>query len=250
MVGAFPRGRSAGVITTVLFDFYNTLYAAHRWFELEVRGLPVEVLRVIGARGLPCAPEREPAAAAAYRALRRDVEARGREITAEAALARVLAGVGVPAPDDLPEIVAGLMREAYEPGREEPGAAECVRRLAAEGYRLGVVSNALSVAFLRRSLGETGIMECFGGVYASAEVGYYKSDPAFYRAALADLGTTAAEAVHVGDSYRFDVRGAKAAGLRTVWYAPDGAREPGDDADAVIRGLADLPGVIRGLSAG
>ncbi len=236
------------MITTLLFDFYNTLYAAQEWFELEVRELPSETLRVLAGRGEASTAEQQARAREAWRRLRQGIESAGREISAEDGLRRVLAEVGVSVPEDLPQIVMSLQQGAYRLGREEPGMEECVRGLVEQGYRLGIVSNALSEDFLRWSLADTGISDCFSGIYASAAVGYYKSSPRLYEAALAGLGAHPEQTLHVGDSYKYDVRGARAAGIRTVWYAPGGDKPPSDDADAVIRHLSELPGVLRRLS--
>lgn len=231
----------------MLFDFYNTLYAAREWFELEVRELPARTLGVLADRGIQVSPEQESAARDAWRTLRREVEGRGHEITAEDGLRRVLTELGIDVPDDLPQIVAALQRGAYVPDREEPGMAACVCDLRARGYTLGIVSNALSEDFLRWNLAETGIIDCFSGIYASAAVGYYKSSPRLYEAALLGLGARAEETVHIGDSYPFDVLGAGRAGIRAIWYAPAGEALPGPDATGVIRGLAELPALLERL---
>lgn len=235
------------MITTVLFDFYNTLYAAHVWFELEVRELPAQTLGVLAGRGGRVSPQQEAAARDAWRTLRSEVEGRGHEITAEDGLRRVLQEIGIAVPDDLPQIVAALQRGVYVPDLEEPGMEACIRALHARGYTLGIVSNALSEDFLRWSLADTGILDCFSGIYASATVGYYKSSPKLYGAALRGLRVSPQETIHVGDSYRFDVLGARRAGIRAVWYAPDGSTPPGPDATAVISSLAELPPLLERL---
>ncbi len=212
-----------------------------------MRELPARTLGVLADRGAPVSPEQESAARDAWRTLRREVEGRGHEITAEDGLRRILTELGIAVPEDLPQIVAALQRDAYVSGREEPGMAACVRDLSARGYTLGIVSNALSEGFLRWSLAGTGILDCFSGIYASAAVGYYKSSPRLYEAALLELGARAEETVHIGDSYVFDVLGAGRAGIRAIWYAPAGEAPPGPDATGVIRGLAELPALLERL---
>ncbi|MCC6790996.1 MAG: HAD family hydrolase [Thermomicrobiales bacterium] len=51
----------------------------------------------------------------------------------------------------------------------------------------------------------------------SGEFGVAKPDPAIFREALARAGATPAETLFVGDSPEFDVAGAHASGLRSVW---------------------------------
>lgn len=93
----------------------------------------------------------------------------------------------------------------------------------------------------------------------ATEIGLPKSDPGFYREAVARLGYRPDEAVMVGDSYENDVVAAKRAGLKAVRFAPDAAgrtstgdrqrpapSRPGDDAyDAMVTDLRDLPGAVR-----
>jgi 4-nitrophenyl phosphatase len=73
-----------------------------------------------------------------------------------------------------------------------------------------------------------------------------KPEPPLFQIALRRLGLAPHEAAMVGDSVTSDVAGARAVGMRTVLYAPDGA--PPDSADAVVRSfeeLARLAGVTR-----
>jgi FMN phosphatase YigB (HAD superfamily) len=62
--------------------------------------------------------------------------------------------------------------------------------------------------------------------------------------ALRRLGVEAAAAAMVGDSIPSDIAGARAVGMRTVLYAPDGA--PPDAADVVVRSFAEL-GRLAGI---
>jgi HAD superfamily hydrolase (TIGR01450 family) len=65
-----------------------------------------------------------------------------------------------------------------------------------------------------------------------------KPEPPLFRIALRRLGVEAAQAAMVGDSEESDVAGGRAAGLRTVLYAPGGA--PAGAADVVVRSWAEL----------
>ncbi len=105
---------------------------------------------------------------------------------------------------------AGRFMDAivFEP---EPGAFETVRRLAARGLALCVVSNwDCGLAEHLRRLGLR------LPVVTSAEVGAAKPAPAIFEAALELLGTAAGRTLHVGDAPE-DEAGAAAAGLR---FAP------------------------------
>ena len=77
-----------------------------------------------------------------------------------------------------------------------------------------------------------------GVVVDSAVVGVAKPDPAIFGIALAALGVPASETVlYVGDSLRYDVTGAVAAGLQPVHLDPHGFC-PAPDGHRHVRTLA------------
>jgi putative hydrolase of the HAD superfamily len=120
------------------------------------------------------------------------------------------------------------------------GAMDGLRALAALGLPVGVVSN--SDGTVESELRRLGV--CYvpgryvpaqgdgasdpagvpvGVVVDSAVVGVAKPDPAIFRIALDALGVPASTAVvYVGDSLRYDVTGALAAGLTPVHLDPYG----------------------------
>jgi 4-nitrophenyl phosphatase len=65
-----------------------------------------------------------------------------------------------------------------------------------------------------------------------------KPEPPLFRIALRQLGVAPQAAAMVGDSVTSDIAGARAVGMRTVLYAPEGA--PADAADVVIRSFDEL----------
>jgi putative hydrolase of the HAD superfamily len=72
-------------------------------------------------------------------------------------------------------------------------------------------------------------------------VGVAKPDPRIFGLALDSLGVEASENVlHVGDSLRYDVTGALAAGLRPVHLDPYGFC-PDPDGHEHVRSLLDVP---------
>jgi putative hydrolase of the HAD superfamily len=105
--------------------------------------------------------------------------------------------------------------------------------LRERGIRLVVVSNW--DWSLHERLAETGLTPLLDGALASAEVGSAKPDGAIFRAALALAGTRPEETWHVGDTPAADVEGARAAGIRPVLIAREGAAPRG-----AVRSLAEL----------
>jgi len=65
-----------------------------------------------------------------------------------------------------------------------------------------------------------------------------KPEAPLFHIALERLGLAPAEAAMVGDSVPSDIAGARAVGMRTVLYAPEGA--PADAADLVVGSFAEL----------
>lgn len=89
--------------------------------------------------------------------------------------------------------------------------------LKQRGLRLGVISNFDSR--LHEVLCVLGLRPYFDSLHISTEVGAAKPDVAIFQAALRDNQLAAAQAVHVGDSWREDMQGAQAAGLQPIWLS-------------------------------
>jgi HAD superfamily hydrolase (TIGR01509 family) len=238
-------------IRAVTLDFHNTIARCDRWFALEVRELVPEVLRVLATHGtLPIADGLHDRARTAYRTLREGIIARGDERDALDCALATLAAIEVALPDTaVAETIDGLMREALVEATPMPGVIEAVGALRARGLRVGIVSSAVHHSFLEWTLAQFGIGDAFTTVITSASSGFYKSRPEIYHAALRGLGTDASETIHVGDSYRFDVLGARRAGMRAIWYASteQAMAQADNEADATIADLATLPTVIATL---
>ena len=233
----------------VTLDFHDTLFSCDDWFTLEVEELVPAFLAWRGG-----ASRAAPSVALGhqgkqrYRALRREVIASGLERDAVRSVIDVCAVLGLAVSRD--EVEAGveaLMRGALATAEPMPGARQLVADLRAAGFRLAVISNAVHHPFLEWALAAHGLCDAFSAVVSSASAGYYKSRPEIFTHTLGALGVPAARAVHVGDSYRFDVQGAAAVGMRTVWF--DRRREAGPDhrADLSVDSLDELAPRIREL---
>ncbi len=99
------------------------------------------------------------------------------------------------------------------------GTEAALRTLAAR-YRLGVVSNANGT--VRKKLERVGLGHFFETVVDSAEEGIEKPDPRLFRVALERLGVRAEETAYVGDIFKVDVVGARAAGILPILIDPRG----------------------------
>lgn len=232
----------------VTFDFHNTLATCDPWFALEIRDLPVEVLRDLDATAATHADG--DAIRASYRAVRQEVIASGREVDAVTSVERILRLHDLPFPTArVARSVERLMRDMMGHVAPVPGAIETVRAVAATGVAVGVISSAVYHPFLEWTLAAFGLAGVLRFVHTSVSTGIYKSDPAIYRQAMATAGVSPLRSVHVGDSLRWDVGTAAAAGMRTVWFANghvDAFAAPGEggEPDLTIHSMVDAAPLI------
>jgi putative hydrolase of the HAD superfamily len=91
-------------------------------------------------------------------------------------------------------------------------------------------------------LARIGLAPLLDGVVTSAAVGVRKPGRALFQAALAIVGVPAEVALHVGDSPRDDVDGARRAGLRAILLRRDG--RPPLEPRSTITGLDELLALI------
>jgi len=94
-------------------------------------------------------------------------------------------------------------------------------------YPVGLLTNGPS-DIQRLKLDQAGLMDAFGAVVISGEVGVGKPSPDVFRMVLDRLGADPDDSVMVGDSWERDVVGALGAGMRAVWIA-DGRTAPDSD---------------------
>jgi putative hydrolase of the HAD superfamily len=109
-------------------------------------------------------------------------------------------------------------------------------------YRLGVISNANGT--VKRKFARLGLDHFFDVIVDSAEVGIEKPDVRIFEIALGQMKVPAAEAVYVGDVFKVDVMGARAAGMRAVLIDPNGFHP--DKACDRIATLAELHPLLAG----
>lgn len=95
-----------------------------------------------------------------------------------------------------------------------PQTKASLRRLRA-GYALGIVSNSLAPNTVM-DLRVAGLLDFFGAVVISSDIGKRKPHPVIFSTALEKLGLHPAEAVFVGDNLYEDIYGASQLGMKTV----------------------------------
>lgn len=108
-----------------------------------------------------------------------------------------------------------------------PGAVECVSALAGR-LPLAIATNA-SVStrpLIELALSRVGLLEHFSDVFCFTELGFRKSQPEFWQAVVARLGTRAEHIAMIGDSYEQDAALPRRFGVQGVWFNP-GRAAPG-----------------------
>ncbi|HVB38544.1 MAG TPA: HAD family hydrolase [Vicinamibacterales bacterium] len=115
-----------------------------------------------------------------------------------------------------------------------PDVAPTLRRLVADGIRIGLISNGQrSLEAFERHFALEGLIDA---AIASPDHGFMKPHPSIFEAALRLVEVPARDALMVGDSLRHDIEGARGAGLRAVLVRRHGGTPPADQ-DEVLRRL-------------
>jgi putative hydrolase of the HAD superfamily len=126
-----------------------------------------------------------------------------------------------------------------------PNAALVLEKLSAQ-FVLTVASNAgeSDTADMRKALVIGQIDHYFRNHYTSKDLGVCKPDPAFFTTICAEAGFDPAHSVLIGNDYKKDIVGAKAAGLTTILVNHAGVEGPFELADYVVSELKELLDVL------
>lgn len=123
-----------------------------------------------------------------------------------------------------PKRHADVIAELFEDQRVKnlwrepiPGMIELVVELRARGARTAILSN--SEGRMAELAEELGWAQHFDALVDSGRLGIAKPQREIFEHTARALGAPVTELVHVGDSLRADVEGARAAGARAIWFA-------------------------------
>jgi putative hydrolase of the HAD superfamily len=124
------------------------------------------------------------------------------------------------------------LRQLYEDGRKlireilikfrecatkeffiDPNVYNVLRLLRENSIKIGIVSNAQLIV-IEHEMARVNLFPLIDCLVISAEQGYTKPDKRLFEMTLERLGTTAEEAVFVGDNMRDDIEGAQQCGMR------------------------------------
>ena len=101
-----------------------------------------------------------------------------------------------------------------------PDTMSTLIHLKARGYRLGVISNGLTIK-QHEKLVRLGLHHFFDSVVTSQEAGVEKPDIAIFELAMDRMGCKAENSVMIGNSFSDDIKGAINAGMSAVYLTQE-----------------------------
>ena len=141
------------------------------------------------------------------------------------------------------DIVEMMMGNKFNEIELFPDTVPALRTARSKGYRLGIISNwdPGLIGFCK----EIGIHRYFDTIMASRALGFKKWWPEIFHAALASIGGSPEESVHIGDSPGSDAWGALGVGIHPIVIDREGEYQklfcP------IIRSLEDAVPLIQAL---
>lgn len=216
-----------------------------RWLTFDCFGTLIDWRHGIRTTGELLFPGRGDDFLAAYIDLEAAVESDGpfrryRAILTETTR-RVAAHLGVDLkPDDATALVSTI---PYWPPFADVGPA--LNTLRKDGWRMALLTNCDRdlIAQTQRRLPVP-----FDAVVTAEDVSAYKPNHAHFKLFQSTFGSSAAVWIHVAQSYFHDIRPTHELGIARVWVNRQGEKDDPSIADAVISGLADLPGAVARIT--
>jgi len=145
-------------------------------------------------------------------------------------------------------IAAELLADFHENYGFEPvlneGAIEVLEKLS-QSYQLGLITNGRTKG-QNGKIDQAGLRHFFQTIKISETEGIKKPDPRIFERCLHDLGTTAKQAVYIGDHPDKDVAAAQAVGMKGIWVSNPHYNRP-DFANGVVHHLKELSDLLKKL---
>jgi HAD superfamily hydrolase (TIGR01509 family) len=142
-----------------------------------------------------------------------------REVTNAVWVSEALGNLGFRVTDDDPRIKAGLniFFQDFIDTLELRNGAKKILCQTQKQEKVALISNFTYAPVIYKSLRKMGTSKFFNAVVVSQQVGWRKPSSQIFQFTLKCLDVQANEAVYIGDSPNEDIKGAKQAGLKTVF---------------------------------
>ena len=237
------------MIKAVFFDFYNTLAR----FDPPREEIQARACGEFGIRVTPEGVTRGYALADDYMArevaklpLRNRSSQGVKDFFAEYQRL-ILHGAGVEVSLELALEVSARLRQFSYGYATFDDALPTLDALKKRGLALGLLSN--NEGDMNKVCQDLGLSPYLDFAITSRDAGAGKPHPPIFLEALRRAGAEPREAIHVGDQYETDVKGALGVGIRPVFLDRDRlSKAPGDYPR--IEGLAELVDLVQGLDTG
>jgi FMN phosphatase YigB (HAD superfamily) len=141
------------------------------------------------------------------------------EVTNAVWVAEALYNLGFKVTADDSRVKAGLnifFKDFIDTLELRTGAKKLIKQ-ATQQCKVGLISNFTHAPVIHKSLRKLGINTFFNAVVISEENGWRKPSSHIFQETLNRLQVQACEAVYIGDSPIEDIKGAKQAGIKTVF---------------------------------
>lgn len=104
-----------------------------------------------------------------------------------------------------------------------PESLDIIKNLKFHGIKLAIISNTSMTpgTTFRKFLYKHGLAQYFDALIFSDELQVSKPNPYLFHYTLSKLGESEHQAVHVGDQYQTDIKGAIAAGMHNILIDPN-----------------------------
>jgi putative hydrolase of the HAD superfamily len=158
---------------------------------------------------------------------------------------RLLERSGVSPTDEQVAEITRFYHQAYlDSDQPVAGALNLLKALRQRGHKIGVVTNNIAAEQVKK-IRACGMEELIDELVVSEEAGACKPDPAIFRVALERLDCRPEEAVMIGDAWATDIAGARAAGIRAIWFNPRGLPSPDPTQTREIRALEPVEALLE-----
>ena len=115
-----------------------------------------------------------------------------------------------------------------------PGTLQMLQALKKAGKKIYLLSNAQRI-FTEYEMKSLGLYDCFEKIYLSSDYGCKKPDLCFFEQMLTECNVDRKTAVMIGNDGICDIKGAKSAGLHTLYvHSNISPKEEFPDADYVL----------------
>jgi putative hydrolase of the HAD superfamily len=232
------------LLTTLTFDCWNTLYKSPEAVQIE-RALGFQ--HILKKENLSFSlNEIREGFKYAWENAHYQQRAYGREITPRGHLAMILEKLDIIVTEELREqLLKSYTQVLYTVPPEVNGRVVETLKAVSQDYKLALICNtgATPGEVLRRIMEKDGINRFFDVLVFSDEVGMAKPSRDIFLYTLQRMGAEPENAVHVGDDPLTDIIGAKKAGMKAVWLAPNQSWAV-PEADYMIHSLEELPDVL------